>query len=175
MNIETTCCFTGNRPQKLPFGFNEKRPDCVKLKKILLMEIEESIICRNISHFISGMALGVDQFAAEIVLRLKKKYPHITLELAIPCETQAERWNEKQRERYYEIAVKCDKETMIHREYTESCMVDRNRYMVNNSGSVIAVWTGEDGGTRQTVNYALAMERKVTIINPADLSIKKYI
>ena len=32
----------------------------------------------------SGMAQGVDMYAAEIVLELKKQYPQITLECAIP-------------------------------------------------------------------------------------------
>ena len=34
----------------------------------------------------SGMAQGVDMYAAEIVLELKEKYPQITLECAIPYE-----------------------------------------------------------------------------------------
>lgn len=67
------------------------------------------------------MALGVDLYAAEIVLNLKAKYPHITLESAIPCETQAVKWSVAARERYYNIAAKCDKETMLQREYTSDC------------------------------------------------------
>ena len=37
----------------------------------------------GVTHFITGMALGVDIYAAEIVLDLKSKYPHITLELSL--------------------------------------------------------------------------------------------
>ena len=36
----------------------------------------------NVTHFISGMAIGIDMYAAEIVLDLKKSYPGITLELS---------------------------------------------------------------------------------------------
>ena len=81
----------------------------------------------GVTHFITGMALGVDMYAAEIVLDLKSKYPHITLESAIPCETQAIKWPVASRERYYNIAAKCDKETMLQREYTSDCMDKRNR------------------------------------------------
>ena len=53
------CCFTGNRPQKLSFGFNEAHTDCVRIKKSLSQKIEEAIQ-NGYKHFISGMALGAD-------------------------------------------------------------------------------------------------------------------
>ena len=90
----------------------------------------------------TGMALGVDMYAAEIVLDLKSKYSHITLESAIPCETQAIKWSVASRERYYNIAAKCDKETMLQREYTPDCMDKRNRYMVDQADYILAVWNG---------------------------------
>ena len=57
---QRTCCFTGHRLQKLPFRFNEMDPRCLKLKKVLASEIERLITEEDISHFISGMAIGVD-------------------------------------------------------------------------------------------------------------------
>ena len=83
-----TCAFTGHRPQHLPFGMNENDERCVRLKEILKEEIINLIEAENVTHFITGMALGVDLYAAEIVLDLKARYPSITLESAIPCETQ---------------------------------------------------------------------------------------
>ena len=47
------------------------------------------------------MAQGVDMYAAEIVLELKKQDPQITLECAIPYERQAVRWPEALRNRYF--------------------------------------------------------------------------
>ncbi|MEG1814225.1 MAG: SLOG family protein, partial [Clostridia bacterium] len=133
MEKEKTCCFTGSRPQNLPCGFNEERPNCIRLKELLHQEIEDLITQQNISHFISGMALGVDQWAAEAVLELKKTYPQITLEAAIPCETQMVKWKIDQQERYFAITSRCDKETMLQRAYTKECMQNRNRYMVDSS------------------------------------------
>lgn len=89
-----TCAFTGHRPQNLPFRFNESDKRCIALKKQLRKLIVQLIEQHNVTHFISGMAIGVDMYAAEIVLDLKAKYPHITLESAIPCETQATKWSE---------------------------------------------------------------------------------
>ena len=93
---EKTCAFTGHRPQKLPFGLNEEDARCTALKEELRKQIINLIEDENVTHFISGMALGVDLVAAEIVLDLKASYPGITLESAIPCETQAVKWTVSQ-------------------------------------------------------------------------------
>ena len=107
-----TYVFTGHRLQHLPFGMNENDERCVRLKEIPKEEIINLIEKEDVTHFITGMALGVDLYAAEIVLDLKARYPSITLESAIPCETQAVKWSAAQRERYYDIAAQCDKKIM---------------------------------------------------------------
>ena len=126
-----TCAFTGHRPQSLPFGFDESDKRCTSLKSVMRGQIVALIENEGVTHFITGMALGVDMYAAEIVLDLKSKYPHITLESAIPCETQAIKWSVASRERYYNIAAKCDKETMLQREYTPDCMDKRNENSIH--------------------------------------------
>ena len=135
-----TCCFTGHRPQKLGYGKNSIQ--CDELKSKLEELIIELIEMEAVTHFISGVALGVDTYAANIVLNLKTQYPDITLECAIPCENQAEKWNERDRDVYYDLISKCDEETLLQQKYTADCMQRRNEYMVDNSDFVIAVWSG---------------------------------
>lgn len=106
--MEKKCCFTGHRPKSLPFGYNEEEPSCKKLKELLSDNIERQITENGVTHFISGMAMGVDIFAAEAVLKLKEKYPQIKLECAIPCETQANKWSEGWRNRYFDIIGRSD-------------------------------------------------------------------
>lgn len=79
--------FTGYRPQKMPFGFDEQDERCVDFKKRLRDTIE-SFIWQGYQHFISGGALGMDMYAAEAVLDLKKQYPEIMLEMVSPFDTQ---------------------------------------------------------------------------------------
>ena len=74
-----TCAFTGHRPQSLPFGFDESDKRCTSLKSVMRDQIVALIENEGVTHFITGMALGVDMYAAEIVLDLKSKYPHITV------------------------------------------------------------------------------------------------
>lgn len=168
-----TCCFTGHRPKNLPFGYNENDERCIKLKNILQNEIESLIVKNNVGHFITGMALGIDLICAEIVLELKKKYPAITLESAIPCETQAVKWSEKQRNRYSHIGKKCDKVTLIQHHYDKECIHNRNKYMVDSSDFVLAVWSGNPSGTGNTVRYAKEKGKRIIIINPLTLDTKR--
>ncbi|MBO5421208.1 MAG: DUF1273 family protein [Clostridia bacterium] len=153
-SVEKTVCFTGHRPQTLKFLWNEECEMCKNLKMQIKNTITELIEKENAFHFISGMALGVDMICAEIVLDLKKTYPQITLECAIPCETQAAKWTEKYRDRYFNTIIASDKETLLQTHYTADCMMKRNKYMVDKSDIVVAVWNGSKGGTANTVNYA---------------------
>lgn len=167
--MEKKCCFTGHRPKSLPFGYNEEEPSCKKLKELLSDNIERQITENGVTHFISGMAMGVDIYAAEAVLELKEKYPHITLECVIPCETQANRWSEGWRNRYFDIIYRSDDAQTLQTHYTSDCMMKRNKYMVDNSDVVIAVWNGKKSGTGNTVDYALKNGKKVIIIDPNTL------
>jgi len=92
--IQKTCCFSGLRTQKLPWKADENDLQCIRLKELLREKIVSLILDNGISHFISGMARGVDTYAAEIVLELKKTYP-ITLECALPCMEQAGIWERR--------------------------------------------------------------------------------
>lgn len=55
---------------------------------------------------------------ANIVLKLKYSYPMITIECEIPRETYAVKWNERDRDIYYDLLSKCDKETLLQQKYT---------------------------------------------------------
>lgn len=166
-----TCCFTGHRPQKL--GYGENSIQCDELKNRLEELIIELIEKEGVTHFISGVALGVDTYAANIVLKLKSNYPMITLECAIPCETQAVKWNERDRDIYYDLISKSDKETLLQQKYTSDCMQKRNEYMVDNSDYVIAVWNGKPSGTGNTVKYARKNNKMVLLVDPQTLEIEK--
>lgn len=169
-----TCAFTGHRPQHLPFGMNENDERCTDLKETLKEQIINLIETEDVTHFITGMALGVDLYAAEIVLDLKARYPNITLESAIPCETQAVKWSMAQRERYYDIAARCDKETMLQSHYSPDCMDKRNRYMVDHADFIIAVWDGRPSGTGKTVTYARDRNGKaIIVIDPVTLAVER--
>lgn len=161
----TTCCFTGHRPQNLPWGFNENDERCVNMKQKLKDTIIRAIK-RGYKIFISGMALGFDTICAETVLELKKEYPDIKLIGALPCKTQDKLWKDKDRKRYKSLIKKLDGIRCIYDEYVGAeCMLERNRYMVNNSSLMIALFDGKSGGTKKTIEYAKKMGLEIIILS----------
>lgn len=159
-----TCCFTGHRPPKLPWGEEEDHPGCMALKTRIAEELE-SLYQKGCRHFIMGMAQGCDMYFAEEVLKLRSKYGDVTLEAAIPCRSQPDGWKKEEKERYRLILEQCDVETLVQRNYSRGCMLRRNRYMVEHSGTVLAVYDGSGaGGTMYTLNYALDQGLETVII-----------
>lgn len=158
-------CFTGYRPSKCPWGYNEQDERCVDMKKRAKIKIEEAIK-QGYHTFLCGMALGFDMICAEIVLELKKIYPHIKLVGALPCRNQYCKWNSKQQDRYIRIIKQLDDVRCIYDIYIDGCMQERNEYMVNNSSLVISLFDGKPGGTKQTLEHAKNLEKKVIIIKP---------
>lgn len=160
-----TCCFTGHRPNKLPWGKDENQSCCRRFKFELRDILERKIRYEKYSHFITGMAMGIDMIAAEMIIKLKKKH-NITLEAAIPCEEQYRGWFKPYVDRYKAILEQCDKITYIKKHYTLDCMKKRNQYMVNSSDLVIAVWNKDPhSGTAQTINYAKLIDKKILILD----------
>ncbi|MGM7720592.1 SLOG family protein [Metabacillus sp. Hm71] len=166
MNIENSLCFTGNRPNKL-YGYDPKSEGNQKLLWKLRDEIINHIQIHNTDTFITGMALGIDMWAARIVLKLKETYPGIKLIAAVPCKNQTNKWPENSQKEWKSIIDKCDKVHYVSEEaYTSWCMQIRNEWMVENSKYVIAVWDGTKGGTANCVNHAHKQNKHITIIKP---------
>ena len=164
--IERFCAFTGHRPGKFLWGYNEADARCVTLKETLAMEITR-LVDAGYTDFLSGMAEGADTWTALAVLALKKENPALRLHCVLPCEGQADGWSASARGLYFSILEKADEVVYVSREYHEGCMLERNRYLVNHAACLLAVYNGEwRGGTAMTVRYARKLGREVIILNP---------
>ena len=140
--IEKCCAFTGHRPRKFPWGYNEADVRCVALKKALAGEIAK-LVGAGYTDFFSGMAEGADTWAALIVLALKKDDPALKLHCVLPCEGQADGWSASARERYFSILEQAGEVVYVHREYRKGCMLERNCYLVDHAACLLAVYNGE--------------------------------
>lgn len=151
-----TACFTGHR------NIPPERLDVIsrQLKATLIQLIETGYL-----YFGAGGAIGFDTLAAQTVLELKQRYPHIKLILVLPCLSQAAYWSEKDKQIYEDIKSKADKVVYTAKTYTDGCMHKRNRHLIDNSSVCICYLTNSSGGTAYTVDYA--SRKRLKIINIA--------
>ena len=140
------CCFTGHRPEKL--GVSEAVVVAGLKKEI------RTAIADGFQTFISGMARGVDLWAADIVLSLRDEGAAIRLICASPYRGFEVRWSQEWQERYRWVMEMADLVRFICPEYSRDCFQRRNEWMVDHSARVIASYNGQPGGTRNTILYA---------------------
>ena len=157
-----SCCFTGHRPEKLPWGTDESDPRCGALRR-RLWDAVEAAYEQGYRHFICGMARGCDTWFCEEVLALRAAHPEVSVEAAIPCPSQSNGWSAADRLRYQKLVKLCDYETVVQQAYSPGCMQRRNRYMVDHADLLIAVPDGLPGGTMRTIEYAL--RRGINIVD----------
>ena len=150
------CCFTGHRPEKLVKSE-------IEIKAALREEIKQAIQ-DGLTVFITGMARGVDLWAAEIVLDLRKRNQEVKLICAIPHEGFEARWSANWKQLYRYVLDNADLVRVITSGYHTGVYQIRNEWMVNHSARVIAVFNGQPSGTKNTIGYAKNQGIPVRII-----------
>jgi len=154
--------FSGHRPDKLPnkeIGYKIPNP----VYNYVYKEIQNNLISLNPTKIISGMALGVDQWAAIIAIRLK-----IPFVAVIPFEGQELNWTVKSQKIYNQLLSHASEKIIVcPGGYAANKMQIRNEYMVDNCDTLIAIYNGDKtGGTANCVNYAKNLNKKIIYIDP---------
>lgn len=142
-----TVCFTGHRHIR----YMDAVLLPIKLKKILTELIEQGA-----THFRAGGAMGFDTVAALCVLELKEKYPHIQLDLVLPCKDQTNNWDKHHITVYNYILSSASSVEYVSERFNNWCMMERNRRLVAGSDLCIAYLVKSTGGTAYTFGYALS-------------------
>lgn len=158
----SVCCFTGPRLSKLNFIKGEEDSRCLILKEKIYSAVRE-LYERGYTEFLSGMAEGVDIFCAEAVLSLKAEHPEILLHAVLPFPHRGDGRPEGEKERFLSLIEKCDSIYHVHEKYCYGCYYDRNRYMVDKSHILLAVFS-KSGGTAYTIKYAVKQGKPVKVI-----------
>ena len=140
-------CFTGHRPEKL------KRDE-----KSIMNDLEKEIrkaVADGLNVFITGMARGVDIWAAQIVLKIRDEGCNVRLICACPYEGFERKWSQEWQKSYRDILTAADFVKYVCNGYSPACFQIRNEWMIDHSARVIAVFNGENGGTKNTIDYAM--------------------
>ena len=151
------CCFTGHRPEKL--NSNEAAI------KVMLSHAIDQAIQDGFVTFISGMARGVDIWAAELLLERRAVTPSLHLICALPYSGFERRWNPQWQTRYQTILRQTDLIKVICPSYSMAAFLQRNEWMVDHSSRLIAIYNGSPGGTRNTIEYAKRKKLEIAIFD----------
>lgn len=146
-----TCCVTGHR------DIPAERIDHIKTS--LEYEVDRAI-SDGFTCFISGFADGADLLFAGIVAERIAKNPTLKLIAAIPYRRRLDTLQKSGRTKA--LIDLCAEIYIAAEEYHPSVYAKRNRYMVERSDRVIAVYDGrEKGGTVETIRLAHTMKREL--------------
>ena len=96
----------------------------------------------------------MDIWAAQIVLMLRDEGYNVKLMCACPYEGFERGWSQEWKKAYREILAAADFVKYVCEGYSRDCFQIRNEWMVNHSARVIAVFNGENSGTKNTIDYA---------------------
>ncbi|MFT9116348.1 MAG: SLOG family protein [Sporolactobacillus sp.] len=167
---EKSCCFSGCRPFRFSFGYDEENEKCIQLKEELKREIVR-LIHQGVDTFYTGMSQGTDIWCAQIVLELKRQEPQTDLHLiaVVPYEGQADRWSVEYRERYFNILAECDDVINLQTHYSTDCFKKRNEYLITYSSHLIAVCDERKSETRSMMELAVKQGLEVVVIHPETL------
>lgn len=179
MDKMVCCCFAGHRPSRFHFKYDESAVLCSEIKTALYTLAKKLYDEMDVMRFWCGGALGVDIWAAEAVLKLKKQHQDIELYLALPFPGYYKFWMKSGIERIQKIIEQCDGcETVspdvrpdAPAKYTVPAYKRRNYFMVDQCQYLIAVFDQDKSkpirsGTLQTVNYAKKKKSQLFYIHP---------
>ena len=163
------CCVTGHRSKGFPFLCEETEALYREYLRKLNFKVQ-NLVGEGYQYFITGMAEGADLDFANCVLDLKRLNKTIFLEAALPFPVSAAKRKTAYNEQRDQILEQCDQGYVVSKQYYRGCMHKRNRYMVDQSDLVLAIWNGrEEGGTWDTICYAKAKGKSIQYFMLTDL------
>ena len=149
------CCFAGHRPEGILLSE-------ATAKDWLRYQIQQAIAA-NYTTFITGMGMGVDIWAAQIVIGLRAANPSIHLIAVEPYPSFAAKWSEEWRSAYQEVITKADLVKRISQLYTPDAINNRLYWIVDHSSRLIAIYNGTKGYTGSFVDYAQTQGLETTL------------
>ena len=150
------CAFTGHRPEKVT---GSEGKIIVELRKEILKAIDEGY-----RVFLTGMSRGVDLWAADIVIELRRYNKDLKLMCVIPFEGMEDQWPVNWKKHYDLVRKQADWVQVLSDRYSPDIYQKRNQWLVDHSSRLIAVFNGEPSGTGNTIQYAKEQGIPVQII-----------
>ena len=165
-----SCAITGHRPTRFKFGYKEDTTGCKRLKKrlhdqfILLYE-------KGVRRFFVGGTLGVDMWAGEILLQIKKQPEYVDLELVevLPFAGHDFKWDERSQRRLAFLLQYSTEHLTVGTADERRSYLARNLYLVDHADGLLAVFDNDrsvQSDAMQMVSLAEKRNLPIVFIHP---------
>jgi uncharacterized phage-like protein YoqJ len=165
---------TGYKPFEL--GVFDKNHQGIRYIKKAILKRLVSLVEEGLEWVIISGQLGVELWAAEVVIDMQMEYPDLKLAVITPFLNQEEKWNEANKEQYEAIYFHADYTNSITNKKYESPAQFRlkNRFFIDKSDALLIVYDEEkDGSPKYIYNDAKYKseqgEYKLFVIDSFDL------
>ncbi len=162
LNVNSVC-FTGHRPEKMP-----QSKEAVDSIKHELSQMIMTYVAMGYDTFYTGMQRGIDLWAAEIVVELKKEF-NLKLIAVYPFRNMCFSYKGEYADIVKSVEENATSTVVLAESYFEGCYSVRNKYLVDNSSVVIAVVSDYNSGTGQTIAYAKKKGLTLEVIEIGDI------
>lgn len=160
-NRNITACFTGHRPNGIPLDMTDKN-NVNSIIGVLYQSISTAYK-KGIRIFITGLAEGIDAYAALAVEEFRNTHDDIKLVGVVPYRGKLRTVH---KDEYVNIAYSyCDEMLAASEENTRGVYHLRDRFMVDHSCYIIAALAKNEGGSKYTFDYAVKQGLDYDLIN----------
>lgn len=153
-HTDLTACFTGHRPEKFLDAPLHSDEVTLRSVKTLLTMLTADAYSRGTRYFITGMARGIDLWAGEILLYMKRFLPNLHIIAALPYPGHENTFHGKDAELLYAVGDAADAVICTSDAYNKWCFLKRNDYMLKYSSLLLGVIHKDESGTSYTINKA---------------------
>lgn len=155
--------------------FDDKHPGVGYIKKALENHLIQ-LIEDGLEWVILSGQLGVETWAAELVIELKETYPELKYAIITPFLEQEKNWNDTKKEKYQMICAKADFHTSVTKKPYEgaSQFIEKNKFIIRNSDGLLIIYDEENEGSPKfmkelALKYAERQDYHIISISADDL------
>lgn len=167
---------TGYKPHELGI-FNEKHLGITIIKKAIENELRR-FIDEGLEWVIISGGLGVETWTCEVVLQLKKEFPHLKYSIITPFLDIEKNWNEQKQEKYHFIRSQADFVTSVTKRPYEAPwqFIEKDKFIIQNTDALLLVYDEDHEGSPKYVKrlaekYAQNNDYNIFTITSYDLQI----
>ena len=149
---------TGYKPHELGI-FQNSHPGIPIIKKALENQFR-AFIDEGLEWIIISGQQGVETWAAEVAIELKKEFPELKYSVITPFLEQEKNWNEAKQITYANIISQADFVTSVTKRPYEAPwqFIEKDKFIIDNTEGILVVYDEDNEGSPK---YVLRLAEKM--------------